>query len=178
VSHFGTRADRKRHESYAGRENVTFFRREARQMFGLTSAAVGAAESIQGVEEKAMNNQPYGVDGAPQDNGREAVSPGAALETVRAAVGSWEGVTTGEHRFGGSEFRHGRRELGHLHRTFADLPFPRRVRDELIATGRATSHHVLPDSGWVTAPMRTAAEVTNVIELFRQNYLRGSTVRR
>jgi hypothetical protein len=66
----------------------------------------------------------------------------------------------------------GRRELGHLHGTIADLPFPRRARDELIAAGRARPHHVLPQSGWVTVPMRTASEVSNVIELFRQNYSR------
>jgi hypothetical protein len=53
------------------------------------------------------------------------------------------------------------------------LPFPRRVRDELVARGRASPHHVLPQSGWVTVPMRTASEVSNVIELFRQNYERG-----
>jgi hypothetical protein len=95
-----------------------------------------------------------------------------AIDEVRAAVTGWEGVTIHAHRFGGIEFRHGRRELGHLHRSFADLPFPRRVRDELIAAGRARPHHVLPDSGWVTAPMRTPAEVQSVIELFRQNYER------
>jgi len=34
-------------------------------------------------------------------------------------------------------FRFGRREIGHLHHTGeADLPFPRKVYDELIATGR------------------------------------------
>ena len=96
-----------------------------------------------------------------------------AIDAVRAAVANWEGVTTHEHRFGGIEFRLGRRELGHLHRSFADLPFPRRVRDELIAARRARPHHVLPDSGWVTVPMRTAAEVAGVIELFRQNYERA-----
>jgi len=47
------------------------------------------------------------------------------------------------------------------------------VRDELIAAGRARPHHVLPDSGWVTVPMRTTAEIANVIELFRQNYERA-----
>lgn len=103
----------------------------------------------------------------------EAMSPRAAIETVRAEVESWEGVTTHHHRFGGIEFRLGRRELGHLHSTIADLPFPRRVRDDLVAQGRARPHHVLPESGWVTVPMRTAAEVSNVIELFRQNYARG-----
>jgi len=98
------------------------------------------------------------------------IAPDAAIDAVRAAVESWEGVTTHNHRFGGVEFRLGRRELGHLHRTIADLPFPRQVRDELVAAGRARPHHILPESGWVTVPMRTAADVENVIELFRHNY--------
>ena len=95
------------------------------------------------------------------------------MTDVENEVASWEGVTTHEHRFGGIEFRVGRRELGHLHRTIADLPFPRSIRDELVAAGRALPHHILPESGWVTVPMRTADEVANVIELFRQNYERA-----
>lgn len=102
----------------------------------------------------------------------ERLPPAVAVESVRAAVASWAGVTTHAHRFGGLEFRIGRRELGHLHRSFADLPFPRLLRDELIAAARARPHHVLPDSGWVTVPMRTAGEVDNVIDLFRRNYER------
>jgi len=98
-----------------------------------------------------------------------------ARETVRQAVVAWEGVSSGEHRFGGIEFRVGRRELGHLHPRFADLPFPRRVRDELVRSGRARPHHILPDSGWVTVPMRTAAEIENVIALFRLAYERAWT---
>jgi Luciferase len=106
------------------------------------------------------------------------ISPGSAAtanETVVRGVSSWEGVTVHEHRFGGVEFRLGRRELGHLHARFADLPFPRRVRDELVAAGRARPHHVLPDSGWVTVPMRNEAEAANVIELFRLNYQRAAS---
>ena len=112
------------------------------------------------------------IDSAAGTDSGDVLSSRAAVAAVRAAVGSWEGVTTHDHRFGGIEFRVGRRELGHLHATIADLPFPRRVRDELIAAGRARPHHVLPRSGWVTVPMRTASEVSNVIELFRQNYSR------
>ena len=96
-------------------------------------------------------------------------------QLIEQAVASWPGVTVAPHRFGGVEFRVGRRELGHLHGSIADLPFPRRVRDELIAAGRARPHHVLPDSGWVTVPMRTSAEASGVIELFRQNYERTVT---
>ena len=101
-----------------------------------------------------------------------------AVETVRAAVAGWEGVTTHEHRFGGVEFRVGRRELGHLHESIADLPFSRRIREELVAAGRAKPHHILPDSGWVTVPMRTPSEIENVIALFRENYERARTAGR
>lgn len=103
-----------------------------------------------------------------------APGPGTAIETVVREVSSWNGVSVHEHRFGGVQFRAGLRELGHLHPRFADLPFPRRVRDELVSSGRARPHHVLPDSGWVTVPMRTASEVAGVIELFRRNYERST----
>jgi hypothetical protein len=119
--------------------------------------------------------QPLTIGHREGQHGHDVLSPRAAIEAVRAAVASWDGVTTHSHRFGGLEFRLGRRELGHLHETIADLPFPLRVRDELVAGGRARPHHVLPESGWVTVPMRTTSEVSNVIELFRQNYDRGAS---
>lgn len=112
------------------------------------------------------------ADVAPQP-----LSPVAANEAVTREVSSWKGVTIHVHRFGGVEFRLGRRELGHLHAFIADLPFPRRIRDELVASGRARPHHVLPDSGWVTVAMRTASEVANVIDLFRMNYQRAAGTR-
>ena len=100
-------------------------------------------------------------------------------ETIRRQVASWPGVTVAAHRFGGVEFRYGRKELGHVHGDdLADLPFPRRIRDELVAAGQARPHHVLPNSGWVTAPMQTASEVASVIKLFRQTYERAATARR
>ena len=96
------------------------------------------------------------------------------LEAVRRQVSSWKGVSLHQHRFGGVEFRLGDRELGHLHAKFADLPFPRAIRDEIVASGRAKPHHVVPDSGWVTVSMRTASEAENVIGLFRLNYERAA----
>lgn len=97
----------------------------------------------------------------------------SARESVIRQVSSWSGVSVHEHRFGGVEFRLDRRELGHLHPAFADLPLPRRIRDEIVASGRAKPHHVVPDSGWITVPMRTASEAENVIELFRLSYERA-----
>ena len=96
-----------------------------------------------------------------------------AQQAVTGQVSSWHGITVHDHRFGGVEFRAGRRELGHLHPAFADLPFPRAVRDALVTAKRARPHHILPDSGWVTVPMRNQSEIDNVIELFRMNYQRS-----
>jgi hypothetical protein len=93
---------------------------------------------------------------------------------IAAEVLSWEGVTEHEHRFGGREFRLGRRELGHLHGDrLADLPFRKVVRDMLVETGRALPHHVLPESGWVSRPIADEEDVVEVIELFRLAYERA-----
>jgi luciferase-like monooxygenase len=90
---------------------------------------------------------------------------------IRREVSSWDGVTVSPHRYGGLEFRVGRRELGHLHGDrLADLPFPVAVRNELIAAGRAERHHILPDSGWVSVGIRNQAHARTVIDLFRLNY--------
>jgi hypothetical protein len=97
----------------------------------------------------------------------------AAQQAVTDQVSSWPSITVHDHRFGGVEFRLDRRELGHLHPAFADLPFPRPVRDALVAAKRARPHHILPDSGWVTVPMRNESEIANVIELFRMSYERS-----
>ena len=95
-------------------------------------------------------------------------------EQIEQEVGSWEGVTTLEHRFGGIEFRLGRRELGHLHgERWADLRFQKGVRDMLVDTGRAQPHHVLPNTGWVSKQIRTQADADEVIELFRLSYERA-----
>ena len=93
---------------------------------------------------------------------------------IEREVAGWEGVTVHPHRFGGVEFRLGRRELGHLHGDrLADLPFKRTIRDMLVETGRARAHHVLPDSGWISKRIRTDEDVAEVIELFRLSYERA-----
>ncbi len=94
-----------------------------------------------------------------------------AGEEIRRLVIEWPGVTAHRHRFGGTEFRLGRRELGHIHGdSLADIPFPRRVRDALVAAGEALPHHVLPESGWVSVPMQAPADVERVIALLRRSY--------
>jgi len=95
---------------------------------------------------------------------------GAAIERE---LRRWPGVTAAPHRYGGVEFRLGRKELGHLHGDrLADLPFPVRIRRELVASGRARPHHVVPESGWVSRRIDGPEDVTAVLELFRLQYER------
>lgn len=94
-------------------------------------------------------------------------------DAIVAAVSQWPGVTVATHRFGGTEFRFGHRELGHLHgNRLADLPFPLLIRDELVAAGRAHAHHIHRESGWVSHPIRDPSDADRVIALFRLNYER------
>jgi hypothetical protein len=96
-----------------------------------------------------------------------------AADRIRNELESWPGVTSVPHRFGGLEFRFDHRELGHLHGDrLADLPFPVKVRDQLIAAGRALHHHVLPQTGWISRTIKTDADVDDVIALFRMSYER------
>ncbi len=94
-----------------------------------------------------------------------------AKEKIHAAVTSWPGVTADPHRFGGTEYRLGKREIGHLHGDhLVDIPFPKKVRDEIVATGRAEPHHILPDSGWVSFYLQEIADVERTIALLKQSY--------
>ena len=98
----------------------------------------------------------------------------ATAARIRSAVLSWPGVSEAPHRFGGVEFRLERRELGHIHGgRLVDIPFPRRIRDELVAAGRAERHHVLPDSGWVSFWIRGEEDEARAIELLRIAYDRA-----
>jgi Family of unknown function (DUF5519) len=96
-----------------------------------------------------------------------------AADCIETEVTRWQGVTAHDHRFGGREFRYGRRELGHLHGDrLADLPFPKRIAAMLVETGRAQPHR-FAQGGWVSFPIRGEADVDAAVELFRLSYERA-----
>jgi hypothetical protein len=99
-------------------------------------------------------------------------------EWIVAQVLSWPGVTTDSGEFGETEFCLEGRSLGHVHGGWqADIPFPRRLRDELVGEGRTGPHHVHPDSGWTTRRIDDQADADAVVELLRLNYDRVSARR-
>ncbi len=90
---------------------------------------------------------------------------------IQDRVTQWKDVTVHPHRFGGVEFRLGKRELGHLHgESLLDIPFPMKVRNELVASGRVQRHHILPSSGWTSYRIRSESDVEQAIELLRLSH--------
>jgi hypothetical protein len=95
---------------------------------------------------------------------------GASRQIVDTLL-TWDGIEVHPHRFGGVEFCMGKREIGHIHGdALVDIPFPKKVRDEIVMTGKAEAHHVLPDTGWVSFYLRADEDVQRVIELLKKSY--------
>lgn len=96
---------------------------------------------------------------------------GIILGRISRELLSWANVTSELHRFGGTEFRINKRELGHLHGDrLADLPFTIDVRNKLVESGRASAHHILPQTGWVSYWIKGEEDIPNVNELFMMRY--------
>lgn len=96
--------------------------------------------------------------------------PNAHKQITEAAL-SWPDVIAQPHRFGGTEYLLGTREIGHIHGDYlVDIPFPTKVRNELVAAGQAEPHHLLHDSGWVSFYLREANDVERAIALLQRSY--------
>jgi len=92
-------------------------------------------------------------------------------DQIQREVASWPGVTVEAYRGGLVFFHVGRREIGHLHGDrLADLPFPVRIREELVAGGKADLHYIHPKSGWITYYIRGERDIEPIIAPFRLNY--------
>jgi hypothetical protein len=94
-----------------------------------------------------------------------------ASSKIKEALLSWPDVAAHPHRFGGAEYRIGNREIGHIHGDWlVDIPFPTKVRNGIVAAGRAEPHHILPESGWISFYLREEGDVQKAIALFRESY--------
>ena len=95
---------------------------------------------------------------------------GASKQIVDTLL-TWQGIETHPHRFGGTEFRIGKREIGHIHGdSLVDIPFPKKIRDEIVAAKEAEPHHILPETGWVSFYLREEVDVERAIALLKRSY--------
>lgn len=94
-----------------------------------------------------------------------------AQQRITQVLLGWEEVSVAPHRFGGVEYRLGKRELGHIHGdNMLDIPFPKKVRDEVVASGLASPHHLLPQTGWVSLYLRQPVDEQTAIQLLQRSY--------
>jgi hypothetical protein len=95
------------------------------------------------------------------------------LRKLEDEVSAWPNISVHSHRFGGKEFLFGSAEVGHIHvGGVVDIPFPRAIRNALLAAGLAEQHHWVPNSGWVTFQVRNGADLLHALWLMRLSYLR------
>ena len=95
------------------------------------------------------------------------------MRKLEEQVGSWPHVSVHPHRFGGREFRFENAEIGHLHLGgTVDIPFPRALRDALLASGLSDEHRWVPNSGWTTFHVRGEGDLQHALWLMRLSYLR------
>lgn len=96
--------------------------------------------------------------------------PGAR-QAIEAQVLTWADIESQPHRFGGREYTLGKREIGHIHGDeLVDIPFPKKVRDELVAAGQARAHHILPESGWISLYLNQPEDVGRAVKLLLRSY--------
>lgn len=94
------------------------------------------------------------------------------VERLVEEVSSWPGVTVGEHRFGGTEWRIGPREIGHVHAWgMLDIAYLRALRDVLVEAGETGVHHLLDESGWTTFYIEHPDDYDHARRLVRLSYL-------
>jgi len=95
------------------------------------------------------------------------------LEKFEREILSWPEVSARPHRFGGREFQYRSAEIGHAHTGgMVDIPFPRSIRDELLAEGLAEEHRWVANSGWVAYHVRGEEDFDHAVWLMRLSYLR------
>jgi hypothetical protein len=95
------------------------------------------------------------------------------LGKLEEEVSAWPDISVHPHRFGGREFRFRKAEVGHVHTGgMVDIPFPRSLRDALLAEGLAEEHRWVPNSGWITFHIRGGQDIERALWLMRLSYLR------
>ncbi|WP_233603283.1 luciferase family protein [Pedobacter sp. KBW06] len=93
------------------------------------------------------------------------------LDEIEAEVLQWEGTVVGLHQYGGIQFDHKGKEIGHLHSNgLLDVLYTREMKLLLLKEGRIQPHHVFEKSGWISFYILTKEDKNYAKELLKIAY--------
>jgi predicted DNA-binding protein (MmcQ/YjbR family) len=73
------------------------------------------------------------------------------FDEIEAEVLRWEGTVISLHQYGGVQFNHNGKEIGHLHSNgLLDVLYTKEMKLLLLKEGRIQPHHVFEKSGWIS----------------------------
>jgi len=93
------------------------------------------------------------------------------MTEITAAIKQFEDVESKYHRYGGLEFRIGQKEFCHIHGDgLLDVILNKDIARQLVNDGVCEGHHVHPDTGWVSYPIKIETDVDKVVTIVRMAY--------
>jgi len=97
------------------------------------------------------------------------------IDDIETEVLRWPGIYKSIHKYGGLQFNLNGRELGHIHSNgLLDMRFSRKIKEQLLAEGRATEHHTFKKSGWISFYIRDYSDALYALELLKRAFLQNS----
>jgi len=95
------------------------------------------------------------------------------LSDIETEVLNWEQTTISMHKFGGIQFNCNGREIGHIHSNgILDILFSRKIKEQLMAEGRISDHHVFARSGWISFYITKKDDQAYAVRLLEMAYLK------
>ncbi|HZY36095.1 MAG TPA: luciferase family protein [Mucilaginibacter sp.] len=93
------------------------------------------------------------------------------IDDIRKEVLKWPGTSVSMHKYGGVQFNHGGKEIGHIHGNgVLDILLSRSLKAQLIAEGLANPHHVFAKSGWISFYICTERDKASALDLLHLSY--------
>lgn len=93
------------------------------------------------------------------------------FDEIEAEVLRWEGTDVGLHQYGGIQFNHRGKEIGHLHSNgLLDVLYTKEMKGLLLKEGRIQPHHVFEKSGWISFYILTQEDKNYAKELLKMAY--------
>ena len=93
------------------------------------------------------------------------------IDDIEKEVLSWEKTSARIHKFGGIQFDHDKKEIGHIHSNgLLDILFSKEIKGKFLMEGKVKGHHTFRNSGWITFQIKAQKDKAIAIELLRYSY--------